>query len=441
MDKINLIIGREYWTRVKSKSFLLTTFLAPIGIVVVYGVLIALMMKGSDDKKNIIILDNAGLTEEIDLERGNLNFTIANASLEELFKRYEEKEFDGILELPALSSEQQEYKMTYHSDEQLALDESESIKSAFRKPIRNFKVKTLGIDAAQVAKIDTDLELSPKTILEKDKELSSMTSIIQAAVGGVVGTILMMVILLFGQQVMRGVNEEKINRIVEVIISSVKPIELMIGKVLGVGLVGLTQFIIWGILLTIISTIAMSVMGLGGSEAAEQMVNNEMASSAMQNAEMQNKMNQVLKELSAMNWTMIISVSFLFFIFGYLLYASLFAAVGAAVGDDVNEAQSLVMVVSLPLMAAFYIGFSALKAPNSSLAVWSSIFPLTAPVVMPFRLATEPPMWQVGLSILLTILLTFFMIWLASRIYRVGILMYGKKASFKELGKWIFYTG
>lgn len=436
MDKIKLIIGREYWTRVKSKSFLLTTFLAPIGIVVVYGILIFLMTRGSDETKNIVISDHAGLTSDLPMKQNNINFTVSQSSINELLEQYTNKEFDGVLELPPLSKDQKKYSMIYHSDEQLALDEIQSIQSAFSKKIRNFKVQSLGIDQSQLDLIDTDIEINPKTVVEKDKEISSITSFIQSAIGGIVGFVLFMVIFMFGQQVMRGVNEEKINRIVEVIISSVKPIELMIGKVFGVGLVGLTQFAIWIILLIIITAVSLPFLGLHSDPA---MLQNEMTTEALANPEIQEKAMVVIKELAAINWWFVVPMFFFYFVFGYLMYASLFAAVGAAVGDDVNEAQSLVMVVSLPLMAAFYIGFAAVRAPNSTLAIWSSIFPLTAPVVMPFRIATDPPFWQVSLSILCTVVLTGFMIWLASRIYRVGILMYGKKASFKELGKWIFY--
>ena len=238
---------------------------------------------------------------------------------------------------------------------------------------------------------------------------------------------------------MRGVNEEKINRIVEVVISSVKPFELMLGKVIGVGLVGLTQFVIWGILLTVLFLIGMPMLGL--ESQANEMMANEEVKEMMANEGVQSKMQQVMSELGGMNWGLIISMGVFYFLIGYILYASLYAAIGAAVGDDVNEAQSLVMIASLPLVIAFYIGFAAVQAPNSTLAIWSSIFPLTAPVVMPVRLPNDPAMWQIGLSIVSCILFAVFMVWLASRIYRVGILMYGKKASFKELGKWIFYKG
>lgn len=440
MNKINLIIGREYWTRVKSKTFLLTTFLAPIGIVLVYAVLFFLMSQGSDKQKTIAIIDNAGISQNIDLERNNLNFVIENRSFDELIQDYNDKKIEGILELPPLQNEQKDYAMIYHSDNTLAIDESMTIESLFRKEIRNYKIKAFGIDQSSLDLIDTDIALNPQTINEKEKEISSLTATVSSVLGGIVGFLLFMVIMIFGSQVMRGVNEEKINRIVEVIISSVKPIEMMIGKVVGIGLVGLTQFAIWAVLLIIMSTVASMVFGIDVS-AAQEIAGNDMAQEVMANESVQKKLLPVIKEVMAMNWALMIPMYIFYFIIGYMIYASLFAAVGAAAGDDINEAQSLTMIVMLPLMAAFYIGFAAVRAPDSTLAVWSSIFPLTAPVVMPIRLPNDPPFWQIGLSVLLCILFVIAMIWLASRIYRVGILMYGKKASIKELGKWIFYKG
>ncbi len=440
MNKINLIIGREYWTRVKSKTFLLTTFLAPIAIVLIYAALIFLVTRGSDKERTIAIIDNAGLTENIDLSKNNLKFTVETISFDELVKKYDNKEIDGILELPPLDSSQNKYDIIYHSDKTLALDESGSIVSLFRKKIRNYKIEAFGINQSSLDLIDTDINIEPKTIKDTEKEISSITTTVSSVLGMIVGILLFMVILIFGSQVMRGVNEEKINRIVEVLISSVKPFELMIGKVVGIGLVGLTQFAIWAILMSVLSVGAFSLFGLDPS-AMQDVTSSDVTKELMADEGVRTQIAKVVKELLALNWALIIPLYIFYFIIGYMIYASLFAAVGAAAGDDINEAQSLTTIVMLPLMAAFYIGISAAQAPDSTLSVWSSIFPLTAPVVMPIRLASSPPLWQIGLSVVTSILFVVFMIWLASRIYRIGILMYGKKASIKELGKWIFSRG
>ena len=440
MNKINLIIGREYWTRVKSKMFLLTTFLAPIALVVVYGILGYLMTRGSDQIKNISIIDNAGLTENIDLEKNNLKFSIETKGLDALLEDYKSGNIDGVIELPTLDSSTSKYDIVYHSDEALAIDEMLSIERLFSKEVRDFKIKAFGIDQERLGLIDTDISIDPQNVKETEKEISSITSTVSSVLGGVVGTLLFVVIFVFGTQVMRGVNEEKINRIVEVIISSVKPFELMLGKVVGIGLVGLTQFAIWAVLITVISIAASAFLGLGTS-GMEELANNEVAQEMMADEGMKAQAQNIINELGKINWALIIPLYFFYFIAGYMLYASVFAAVGAAAGDDINEAQSLTTVVMLPLMAAFYVGIAAISAPNSSVSVWASIIPITSPVVMPIRLANNPPLWEIGLSVLLCLLTVLFFIWLAARIYRVGILMYGKKASFKELGKWVFYKG
>ena len=438
MNKINLIIGREYWTRVKSKTFLLTTFLAPIAIIAIYAVLGFLMTRGSDKIKTIAIIDNADITEGMDLKKNNLIFELTAKSLDELKESYNNGDIVGIIELPPIDTAQTNYDLIFHADKTLAIDEEASVKSIFRKRVRDFKVKALGIDESQLSLIDTDITIAPETINQTDKEISSLTSIVSSGVGIAVGFILFFVILVFGSQVMRGVNEEKINRIIEVLISSVKPIELMVGKIMGIGLVGLTQFAIWSILLTILGAGSLAFLGISTSP---DITTDVIATDVIASSDIQATIEPIFKVLMGINWALVIPLYIVYFFVGYLIYSSLFAAVGAAAGDDINEAQSLTTVVMLPLMAAFYIAFAATRAPESSLAVWSSIFPLTAPVVMPVRLATDPPAWQIITSLIVCILFVVFMIWLASRIYRVGILMYGKKASFKELGKWVFYKG
>ena len=288
--------------------------------------------------------------------------------------------------------------------------------------------------------IDTDLSLSPKTVKDKEKEISSLTSVVSSGIGGIVGFILFMMAMIYGNQVMRSVTEEKISRIVEVLISSVKPFHLMMGKILGVGLVGLTQISIWVILMVIITVVAFAVTGfsaldLGADpEILKQMMANEQIL-------IPEKVFDVIKELAQINWAFIVPLYIFFFLIGFLTYAALYAAIGSAVGDDLQDAQTLTTIATLPMMVAFYIAIAAVTSPNSSLSIWASILPFSGPIVMPVRLATNPPLWQVIASIISSIISVILFAWLAGRIYRVGILMYGKKASIKELGKWIFFKG
>ena len=440
MNNILLILQREFYTRVKSKSFLLTTFLAPVGIVVFYVVVFFLFSRGSDTERRLAVVDYAGLADKTETRKNNLLLDYSFDELEGAIEAYMSEEIDGIIELPPIDTLSATYDIIFHSDEQLALDETEFLKSIYRKKIRNYKIEALGIEKAQLDLIDTDLSVSPKTIRDKEKDISSLTSVVGSVLGGIVGSILFMMVMLYGNQVMRSVTEEKINRIVEVLISSVKPFQLMMGKILGVGMVGLLQISIWAVLMIIISIGASAFFGISSMDlgANPEALNEMMGAGEIKIPE---KAFGVIKELSSINWAMIIPLYIFFFLIGYLTYASLFAAIGAAVGDDINDAQALVMIATLPMIIAFYIAIAAISAPNSTMSVWASILPFSGPIVMPVRLAISPPMWQIIASIFSSIFTVLLFGWLAGRIYRVGILLYGKKATFKELGKWIFYKG
>lgn len=230
--------------------------------------------------------------------------------------------------------------------------------------------------------------------------------------------------------------EEKTNRIVEVVISSVKPFELMMGKIFGVGLIGIVQFLSWAILLPLIVMLGSMLFGLQTDLDTLESMN---AAGTLSQDDMEYMVYQFMKEVDKVPWFKIVSLFILFFLGGYLIYSSLFAAVGSAVGDDMQDSQSLVIPITIPVIMAFYIMITSLRVPDSTLAVWSSIFPLFSPIVMPARLAFDPPWWQVILSLVLLALTVIGLVWMSGRIYRVGILMYGKKASMRELWKWIFY--
>lgn len=252
------------------------------------------------------------------------------------------------------------------------------------------------------------------------------------------GIIMYMVVLIYGSIVMRSVMEEKTNRIVEVIMSSVKPFQLMLGKIIGSAGVGTTQMIIWAILNALIFIAVQSFMGIDA--AASSTAGLPEGASAIDPNDANAMFAQIMEEVGKQNWWYIIISSILFFIGGYFLYASMFAAIGSAVGDDMGEGQSLTFPIMIPIILAFIIMTSVvMRSPNSSLSVFASIFPLFSPIVMPGRLAFDPPWWQVALSIILLFATAILFVWIAGRIYRVGILMYGKKVTFKEIGRWMFY--
>ncbi|MDG2448934.1 MAG: ABC transporter permease, partial [Saprospiraceae bacterium] len=301
MNNILLILQREFWTRVKSKSFLLTTFLAPIGIVVFYAALFFIMSRGSDNVKNLAVIDNAGIVDQSETKRNNLTLSYDYSDLETAKEAYLAEKIDGIIELPPISTDVTNYDIVFHSDEQLAIDETSTIERLYSKKVRNFKIQTLGIDQSQLDLIDTDLNVSPKTIKETAKDISSLTSTVSSVLGGIVGFLLFMMVMIYGSQVMRSVSEEKINRIVEVLISSIKPFQLMMGKILGVGSVGLLQVLIWAVLMIVISIVGTSILGIsamdfGGDTAA---ITEAMTQEGIK---LDENVVGVMKELSSINW-------------------------------------------------------------------------------------------------------------------------------------------
>jgi ABC-2 type transport system permease protein len=439
MNKIWLVTQREYLSRVLNKTFILTTLLTPLGILIFMVAVVFIMGTGSDKSKIINVYDPSGLLEKELKTRDNLTFQFSDDALEKQIDLYKDKKINGIIEVPPLKdSLASKYTYKYHSDEQLALDENMGIEGAISKKIRNYKLKKLNIDEKILKNLDTDVTAEPVTVLE-DKKISSITTVVSSVLGGIVGYAMFFIILVYGMQVMRSVMEEKINRIVEVLISSLKPFELMMGKVIGVALVGLTQIGIWMILMPLIMILGTTLFGLNAEDMSQINTGNmpveEMAMSS------QDKIALIFIEIKAMNWWKILPLTLFYFLGGYFAYSALFAAIGSAVGEDINEAQSLTLPVMMPLMFSMYIGFSAVNAPDSSLAVWSSMIPLLSSIVMPVRLPFDPPWWQIGVSVVSLIIFSIFLVWIAARIYRVGILMYGKKASFKELAKWVFYKG
>lgn len=443
MDKLWIIIKREYLTRVKRKAFILATFLTPLFFGIFFVVITIIFAYQSDDVRKIVIQDPGEVMGNAMADSKSLYFTFSDETLEELKVRYNNKEFDGILVIPPVKDLQsRKFKVQYLADEQLDPESNSALESELEKKLRKYKIKELGFDQEKLASLEVAITIDPDQINKKDgqedeKLFTSLTTAVAAAMGGLMGVIMYLMVFINGSMVMRSVMEEKMSRIVEVMISSVKPFQLMLGKIIGVGAVGLTQFLIWAILIPLIGLIVSLFMGIDssqqmmppGSSGAEELMDSGLSPGLL------------IAEIQRMNWLLIIPMFILFFLGGFFIYSSLFAAVGSAIGDDMGEGQSLTIPITIPVILAFYIMIVAIRAPNSSLAVWASIFPLFSPIVMPARLAFNPPAWQIILSAGLLILSVFFFVWLSGRIYRIGILMYGKKATFKEIGKWLFSKG
>jgi len=436
-----LVVNREYLTRVRKKSFILSTLLTPIAFALFFVVVFFILKYDGDKQLNIAVLDEAGILEEQVIpssKDGSLEFVKSNLSLDELKKEVEAEKFSGVLRIPAMKNiKTTSHTIYFYSDKAPGIELQEKIKSSIKKVVRNYKIAELQLNKEDLKMLDTSITFDPEPIKEGEEDTSSFTSAIGAMLGVSMGMIMYMVVLVYGMMVMRSVMEEKMNRIVEVIVSSVNSFQLMLGKIVGVGAVGLTQMVVWAILIPLIYIGAAFALGINADEVNSM----NMEASGIDPEDMEAMIIQGMQEFKNQNWLRILPLFFIYFLGGYFLYASLFAAIGSAIGDDLGESQTLSMPIVLLVAMAIYIMLAVVRSPDSSLATWSSIFPFFSPIVMPARLAFDPPIWQVLISVAVLIGTVLFFTWLSGRIFRVGILLYGKKVGFKEMGKWIFSKG
>ena len=439
MSKLSLIIRREYLTRVRKKSFIIGTLLAPVGLLVYMLVIVGLSSYQGSSEIKVAVIDEAKMVNPLPDEKGVRFIPSGNKTLDQLKSEVTEKKLDGVLRVPALGNfQQKDHTIFYYSDEKLAPEKSNLIEKRIAEKIKAFKMDSLHLDEARLKLLDSDVSIDPEGInSDQEDDQSKYTAGVGLAVGGVMTFLLFFMVLMYGQMVMRSVMEEKTNRIVEVMMSSVRPFDLMMGKIIGAGLVGLTQVVAWVVLSGAVSFLVPLVMGFDASQMQQP------AGGAAVDPEMvQDTGMRIMNELSKQNWPLLIGSFMIYFLGGYFIYSSMFAAIGSAMGDDLGEGQSLTLPATIPLILAFYIvSMAGWRNPDSGLMVFASIFPLFSPIAMPFRLAFNPPWWQVALSLTLVIASAIFFVWLAGRIYRVGILMYGKKVTVKEMWKWMFYNG
>ncbi len=442
MSKLTLIIQREYMTRVRKKSFIIGTLLAPVGLLVYMLVIIGLSSYQGGNELKVAVVDEAKMVSPLPDSKGVRFIPAGNKTLDQLKAEVTAKELNGVLRIPPLGNfSQKEHTIFYYSDEKLAPEKSSLIEEKIAEKIKNFKMDSLHLDAAKLKLLDSEVSIDPEGInSDQENDQSKYTAGVGLAVGGVMTFLLFFMVLMYGQMVMRSVMEEKTNRIVEVMMSSVRPFDLMMGKIIGAGLVGLTQVVAWVVLSGAVSIFVPMIMGFDPSHMQGPMVAGAGASADPEM--MQDTGMRIMAELSKQNWPLLIGSFMVYFLGGYFIYSSMFAAIGSAMGDDMGEGQSLTLPATIPLILAFYIvSMAGWRNPDSGLMVFASIFPLFSPVAMPFRLAFNPPWWQVASSLILVIGTAIFFVWLAGRIYRVGILMYGKKVTLKEMWKWTFYKG
>jgi ABC-2 type transport system permease protein len=434
MNKLWIIIQREYISRVTRKSFILATLLTPLGIALFFVVVSFIVGYESDDSQRIAVVDSSGMLKGALRDDKTAFFKFEDTPLEALKEQIGQKNYDAILEVPPIEDVLTEnYTLYYYAEDAPTLDIELMIRDRVGEAVRDYKIEALNLERKQLDALDTRIELDPEPLKEDGDDKTTLTSAIGAGIGTMMGFIMYLVVFIYGAMVMRSVMEEKTTRIVEVMISSVKPFQLMLGKILGVGAVGLTQVAVWAILIPSLTFLAQLFFNIDTSQfaAAE-------AAAEIDPDDMESMMALGLHEIWNIRWWVILPLFVLYFLGGYFLYASMFAAVGASMGDDMGEGQSLTLPIAIPVVLAFYIMIVTVQAPNSSLAVWSSIFPLFSPIVMPARLAFNPPFWEVFLSVTVLMGTSLLFVWLSGRVYRVGILMYGKKVTLKELGKWMF---
>lgn len=440
MNKVSLIIQREYITRVSNKRFLLMTILMPL-IFIVFIVGSAYFGASiREEVKIAIAVDPGFLKENLKGEEGDVVFEFTQG-VDSL--NFTQKGFDGVL-YPTLIDEK--LVANLHSKKQLGFEKTNYIDRQLNKAVENNLLLERGI---QKSTLDSIASASKENVTvrnlvsdEKGKTKESNAGLAYG-IGFGSGILIYMTMFIFGSMVMRGVAEEKTNRIAEVIISSCKPFELMLGKIVGIAGVGLTQLLLWIALITALSTSLSVILPVETIQQAQTIQNSQMPPGTMNNATMAAKILEAKATLTeGVNWLMIIGFFLFYFLGGYLFYASLFAAVGSVINEDPQEAQQLMLPITMPIIFSFVILNGVLANPSSNMSVWTSIIPFTSPIIMmgriPFGVPATVPYWQLAASMISLIGGFIFTTWFAGKIYRTGILMYGKKVTWKEMIKWTF---
>jgi ABC-2 type transport system permease protein len=436
MHKTWLIISREYVTRVRKKSFILLTLLGPVFFALIMILPVVFTQINAEDQ-HILVKDDSGLISALPDTAGiYFHFDNSGLSAEEIRDNlYNNKKYDAFLYIPLIDPIQPSGIRLY-SNEQLGITTRMFIEQVLADQMEQVNLKKLHLSAADLLKIRPRIFIEDKVLSSQSVEQNA-NAVAATGLGYIMGFLTYIVLLIYGSMVMRGVMEEKTNRIVEVMISTVKPFQLMVGKIIGIGAVGLTQFFIWGLLIFMIQ---LSLPLFIGDQLA-LMQQQATSPAAMNNADMQ-EMSQLIDGLAGMNFWYLGTIFIIFFLGGYFLYASLFAAVGSLVNDDDGgEVQMYSFPLTMLILVSIFITTAVIQQPDTSLAFWASIIPFSSPIVMPALIPFGIPLWHLGLSVSLLILGFMGTSWVAGRIYRTGILMYGKKIKLKEIWRWVVYKG
>ncbi len=454
---IKTVISREYTTRVKKKSFLVTTFLVPVLFAGAMVVLFLVMANMKERAQKVAVVDQSGIvmqyltdSERIDYE----DFT--GQDIDSVKNSLDSYGKDVLVVVSPLDTVARTVSVQTYSSKPLGVDFSVGVADRVNEAVEDYRIAQYGIeDLAQIMNdVKSDVDVTEYTLDKEGKETISESGIYML-VSMILGIIIFMFVSMFGGQVMSSVIEEKTSRVVEVLISSVKAVDLMFGKIIGVALVALTQFLLWIVLTVVLVSAASAIMGpemLSEMATAENMsamgvspdqmtgmgidATTLAAADSTAQAAAPSEASVVFTTLANIPWVTLVVSFLIYFLLGYLLYASLYAAIGASVENE-GDAQQLTLPVTIPLMIAYFIVLVAFRNPDSGVVVWCSMIPFTSPIVMLARIPYGVPMWQLVVSVALLVLTFMACAWISAKIYKAGILMFGKKTTFKDMWKWL----
>lgn len=443
LNTIGVVISREYATRVKKKSFLIITFLVPVLFAALCCIPAFIMLFSKDDAKTLAVIDHSGIVMQT-LE-SNEEFIWEDCStcvLDTLKANFDNLPYAGIVYVSDLNADNSVSVSTYSKDP-IGIAATSALEHAVTDAVEDYRINQYDISGLKdiLETVRPDIEVKSYTIGEDGEDKISNAGVYMFLSMGL-GIIIFMFVTMFSASVMQSVVEEKQSKVVEVLLSSVNALDLMFGKIIGVALVALTQFFLWIALTAVLVSGVFffvgkdSLMGTAPQAAQMQMMSGVDTDAVAAVAQDPTAVQEIMQTLSGINYGMLLGSFFLFFIFGYLLYASLFAAIGSAV-ESVEDSNNLQMPLTVPLMLAYFIAIYSWNAPNSAIAVWGSMIPFTSPIVMLSRIPFGVPAWQVIVSLLLLVATFAAMAWVSAKIYRIGILTSGKKANWKDLWKWL----
>ncbi len=450
LRNINIIISREYLTRVRKKSFLLTTFLVPILFAALCILPSVIMFMAKDTGKQVGVVDQSGIVMPYLVDTDAIDYIdYSDQTADSVKASFNELGLDALVVVSAIDQENRTVSVASYSSKPMSVDMKETITSKIDNAVEDYRISLydMGDLKGIMESIESDISMATYTLDESGEEKIS-SSEVYMVISMLMSIIIYMFIAMFSGMVMQSVIEEKSSRVVEVLVSSVKATELMFGKIIGVACVALTQFFLWIVLTLILVGGFSAFVGfdsiMGDPAQTEQMmqmsgmasVGGVSAEDMMAMTQEQSELGAVLTTLKDIDWLMMIVAFVIYFALGYLLYASLFAAIGSAVENEADTNQ-LQMPVTVPLMLAFFIALYAFNAPDSPIVWWGSMIPLTSPIVMLARIPFGVPVWELALSVVLLVATFAACGWLSAKIYKIGILMFGKKTTFKDLWKWL----